>query len=140
MTSTTLTSTKEQLIAVVKQGIDDFLKGNIQALLNNLTEDCIWSTYTNPGVLFAKTYKGKTAVGQFFKDLENTLNFNVFSPEKYYSDEDMVFVKTNVMATVKSTGKSYDHHELFTFKMKNGKISEFFVYLDTANQARAFSK
>ena len=34
MESTTMTSTKEQMITVVKQGINDFLKGNIPALLD----------------------------------------------------------------------------------------------------------
>ena len=140
MESTTTTSTKEQRIAVAKQGIDDFLKGNIQALLNLCAEDILWSTFQNPDVPFAKTYKGKAAVGQFFKDLEETINFNIFSPEKYYSDEDMVFVKTHEMATVKSTGKSYEHHILLTFRIKDEMISEFFFYVDSAAQARAFTK
>jgi ketosteroid isomerase-like protein len=140
MASSTATTTKEQLIAVVRQGIDDFLKGNIQALMNAFSEDIRWATYPSPDVPFAKSYKGKAAVGQFFKELDNAVNFNVFSPEKYYSDEDMVFVKVHEAATVKSTGKTYDHHSLFTFRVREGKISEFFAYVDSADQARAFTK
>lgn len=140
MESTTMTSTKEQMITLVKQGIDDFLKGNIPALLDNFTEDITWAIYANPDVPFAQTYKGKSGTAQFFKDLDNSVNFNVFSPEKYYADEDMVFVKTHEVATVKSTGKTYDHQILMTFKIRDEKICEFFAYGDSAAQTRAFSK
>jgi len=140
MASPTMTSTKEQMITLVKQGIDDFLKGNIPALLDNFAEDIIWATYPNPDVPFAHTYNGKSATAQFFKELENSVNFNVFSPEKFYADEDMVFVKTHEVATVKSTGKTYDYPMLMTFKIRDGKICEFFAYVDSAAQASAFSK
>ncbi|HET6557904.1 MAG TPA: nuclear transport factor 2 family protein, partial [Prolixibacteraceae bacterium] len=113
---------------------------NIPALLDRFTEDINWAIYSNPDVPFAKSYKGKSATAQFFKDLDNSVNFNVFSPEKFYADEDMVFVKTHEVATVKSTGKTYDHQVLMTFKIRDGKICDFFAYGDTAAQSRAYSK
>lgn len=140
MASTTMTSTKEQMITLVKNGIDDFLKGDIQALLDNFTEDISWGIYSNPDIPFAKSYKGKAGTAQFFKELDNSVNFNVFSPDKFYADEDMVFVKVHEVATVKSTGKTYEHQVLMTFKIRDGKICEFFAYGDTAAQSRAFSK
>lgn len=140
MESMTMTSTKEQMITVVKQGINEFLKGNIPALLNSCTEDILWAIYSNPDVPFAKSYKGKTDTAKFFKELDNSVNFNVFSPEKYYADEDMVFVKTHEAATVKSTGKTYEYQMMMTFKIRDGKICEFFAYADSAAQSRAFSK
>lgn len=140
METQTITLTKEQMITLVKKGINDFLNGNIQNMLDNFTEDILWATFINPDVPFAKTYNGKSATIQFFKGLDNNVNFNVFSPEKYYADEDMVFVKTYEMATVKSTGKTYDYQMMMTFKIRDGKICEFFASIDSAAQARAFSK
>lgn len=138
--ATTMISTKEQMITLVKRGIDDFLKGNIPALLDNFTEDISWAIYSNPDVPFAKSYKGKEGTAQFFKELDNNVNFNVFSPEKFYADEDMVFVIVHELATVKSTGKTYEHQVLMTFKIRDEKICEFFAYGDTAAQSRAFAK
>lgn len=140
METTTMTSTKEKMITLVKNGIDDFLKGNIQAMLDNFTEDINWAIYSNPDVPFAKSYKGKTGTAQFFNELNNHVNFNVFSPGKFYADEDMVFVKVHEVATVKSTGKTYEHQVLMTFKIRDEKICEFFAYGDTAAQSRAFAK
>lgn len=140
MEAQTMTSTKEQMITLVKQGIDDFLKGNIPVLLDRFTDDITWAVFSNPDVPFAKTYNGKSGADEFFKQLDNSVNFNVFSPEKFYADEDMVFVKTHEAATVKSTGKTYDYQMLMTFKIRDGKICEFFAYVDSAAQSRAFSK
>lgn len=140
METTTMTSTKEQMIALVKRGFDDFLKGNIPALMDKFTEDINWAIYSNPDVPFAQSYKGKEGTARFFKELDNNVNFNVFSPEKFYADEDMVFVKVHEVGTVKSTGKTYDHQVLMTFKIRDGKICDFFAYGDTAAQSRAFAK
>jgi ketosteroid isomerase-like protein len=135
-----MASTKEQNIAVAEGAINAFLKGNIQEVLDVCTEDIIWTTHQNPDVPFAKTYEGKAGTGQFFNDLGSSVDFSVFTPGKYYGDEDMVFVKTHQAATVKATGKTYDHQMLMTFKLRDGKIAEFFAYVDSADQGRAFAK
>lgn len=140
MATTTMTSTKEQMITLVKQGFDHFLKGNIQAVLDSCTEDVNWGLYENPDIPFAKNYKGKEAIAQFFRDLDKSVNFNIFSPDKFYADEDMVFVKVHEAATVKPTGKNYDHQVLMAFKIRDGKICDYFGYGDTALVAKAFSK
>ena len=140
MEPTTMTSTKEAMITLVKQGFDYFMKGNIPALMNRLTEDVTWAVYSIPEVPFAKTYKGKQDTIQFFKDLDNSVSFTVFSPEKFYADQDMVFVITHEVATVKSTGKTYDHQVLMAFKIRDEMISEFHAYGDPAAQLKAFSK
>jgi uncharacterized protein len=133
-------TTKEENIEIAQTGINEFINGNIDGLLEVCAEDITWSTHQNPDVPFAKTYMGKTGAKQFLNELADNVDFSVFSPEKYYSDEDMVFVKTHQVAKVKSTGKSYDHHMLMTFKIKHGKVSDFFAYVDSADQGKAFAK
>jgi uncharacterized protein len=131
-------SSKEQNIAVAQLAINDFLKGDIQGMLSLCADDITWSTNENPDVPFAHAYKGKTGVNQFLNDLKSNVEFKDFSPEKYYGDDDIVFVKTHEAAKVKSTGKTYDHQMLMSFKIRDGKIKEFFAYVDSADQARAF--
>jgi ketosteroid isomerase-like protein len=140
MEPTTMTSTKEAMVTLVKQGFDDFMKGNIPALMNRFTEDITWAVYSIPEVPFAKTYKGKQDTIQFFKDLDNSVSFTVFSPERFYADQDMVFVFTHEVATVKATGKNYDHQVLMAFKIRDEKICEFSAYGDPAAELKAFTK
>jgi len=134
-----MTATKEQNISVVQKGVGEFIKGNIPGMLDTCDDDIVWTTNQNPAVPFAKTYKGKSGARQFFNDLNGNVEFTDFSPEKYWGDDDMVFVKTHEAAIVKKTGKKYDHEMLMSFKVRNGKIVEFFAYVDSADQERAFA-
>jgi ketosteroid isomerase-like protein len=140
MTTTTMTSIREQNIAITQQSIQEFLNGNIQGVLDLCANDVRWITYQNPNIPFGKIYQGKDAAGQFFADLGGNVDFTIFTPEKFYADEDMVFVITHQAAKVKSTGKNFDHQMLMTFKIRDEKIVEFFGYIDSADMEKAFSK
>ena len=131
---------KERNIDLVKAGINKFKSGNIGGMLEDFAEDIIWNSYENEKIPSARLYKGKAATGEFFRELGKDVIFNDFTPEHFYGDEDMVFVKTHQAATVKSTGKKYDNEMLLSFKIKNGKISECFAYVDSANIEKAYLK
>lgn len=135
-----MATTREQNISLVRDGIIKFKSGNIKGMLEDFNEDVIWNSYHNQNVPYAHIYKGKAATSEFFKELGNDVVFTDFTPEHFYGDEDMVFVKTHQAATVKSTGKKYDHEMLMSFKIKNGKVSECFSYVDTADLEKAYLK
>jgi ketosteroid isomerase-like protein len=101
-----MATTKEQNINIVQNGVNEFIKGNIPGMLDACADDIVWITSLNPDLPFAKIYKGKTAAGQFFKDLGSNVDFSEFSPGKYYGDDDMVFVKMQQAATVKKPAKN----------------------------------
>jgi hypothetical protein len=129
---------KEQNISAIKTAFADFLKGNIQGILDTCTDDVEWGTHDNPIVPYGKTYKGKAGVADFFKTLSDTINYSRFEPREYYADADRVFVRGYHEATVKSTGKKFGHDFLMEFHIKGGKMNYFFAYVDTGDQAQAF--
>jgi ketosteroid isomerase-like protein len=131
---------REKNIALVRNGINKFISGNIPGLLEDLNEDVVWNSFENQKVPYAHAYRGKAATGEFFKEIGNDVVFNDFTPENFYGDGDMVFVKTHQAATVKSTGRKYDHEMLLSFKIRNGKISECFAYVDSADIEKAYLK
>jgi ketosteroid isomerase-like protein len=131
---------RERNIALVREGINKFKSGNIKGLLDDFTEDVIWNSYENEKIPYAHLYRGKAATGEFFRELANDVTFIDFTPEDFYSDGDMVFVKAHQAATVKSTGRKYDNEMLMSFKLKNGKITECFAYVDSANIEKAYLK
>jgi ketosteroid isomerase-like protein len=133
------TTTTDENIAIAQNGINDFLQGNIQGVLDACSDDIIWDSFHNPAVPFAKTYNGKDGVGQFFADLASNVDFTDFSPGKFYADDDCVFVKVHEAGTVKSTGKTYDNDFLMCFTINEGKITQFFAYVDSADQVRVFT-
>jgi ketosteroid isomerase-like protein len=127
-------------IEVVKTGFTNFGQGNIAGILDACTEDVTWSSYENEKVPFSQTYRGKTGVAEFFKNLSESVDYTEFTPEEFYASGNKVFAKVYHEATVKATGKSFAHHSLMEFTIENEKILGFFAYVDTLDQAIAFTK
>jgi ketosteroid isomerase-like protein len=57
---------REKNIALVRDGINKFLKGNIGEMLDDFSDDIVWNSYQNQNVPYARLYKGKKATGEFF--------------------------------------------------------------------------
>jgi len=136
---TTLTATKkDQNIAIVQDAFDNFLKGNIPAILDICTPDVDWGAHENPTVPYAKAYYGKDGVSEFFATLAGSVEYTQFEPKEFFAAGDKVFVRGYNKATVKSTGQTYAHDFLMEFSLQDGKISSFFAWVDSRDQAEAF--
>jgi uncharacterized protein len=131
---------KEQNIALVKNAFSDFLKGNIEGVIGAFTDDIEWGGHTNSLVPYAQTYHGKAGASEFFKTLASTIDYSAFEPQQFYADANKIFVKGYHRAKVKSTGNTFGHNFLMEFTLANGKISSFFAWIDSLDQARAFQK
>ena len=136
---TLATVKKEQNIAIVQNAFADFLKGNISGIMDAFTNDISWSSYDNPAIPYATSYHGKKGVGEFFASLAGSIDYTDFQTKEFFADSDRVFVKGYHKATVKSTGKTFGHDFLMEFWLRDGKISSFFAYVDTRDQAAAFT-
>ena len=137
---TLATVKSEQNIAIAQKGFADFLKGNIAAIIEASAEDVTWGSYENAVVPFAGMFHGRKGIADFFSTLSDTVDYKVFDPGDYYADNDSVLVKGYQEAIVKSTGKTFGHDFLMHFKMRDGKIASFFAYVDSKDEAQAFSK
>jgi uncharacterized protein len=129
---------KEQNINTVKLAFDNFLKGDVPAILNACTDDIEWGSHNNPTVPYGRTYHGKAGAAEFFKTLSDSVNYTRFEPKEYYADRNKVFVEGYHEAKIKSTGKTFGHDFVMEFTIRDGKVSKFFAYVDTNDQARAF--
>jgi hypothetical protein len=133
----TLTVTKTN-IEIAQQGFADFGSGNIAGILSECTNDVVWASWNNPVLPYAKTFTGKAGVSEFFNSLAENLNYTAFEPKEFYAAGNKVFAKVYQAAIVKATGKSYAHDALMEFTFRNGKICNFFAYVDIAEQVEAF--
>ena len=97
------------------------------------------SSFDNPAIPYATAYQGKEGVAGFFASLAGSIDYADFQTNEFFADSDRVFVKGYHKATVKSTGKAFDHDFLMEFRLRDGKISSFFAYVDTRDQAAAFT-
>jgi len=136
---TLATVKKDQHISVVQTAFKDFLNGNIPGIIEACTDDIVWASYANPGIPFGTSFRGKKGVEEFFNTLAGSVDYKEFQPKEYFADKDHVFVKGYHEATVRSTGKTFGHDFLMEFSLQDGKIASFFAFVDTRDQAQAFS-
>ena len=133
----TATQTKNN-IAIVQQAYADFGKGNVQGILEVCTNDVVWASTDNPGVPFTGTFRGKEGVGKFFSAIAENIDYSNFEPREFFSDKEAVIVLGHHTGKVKRTGKTFDHDWCMIFKMTDGKVYNFYVFLDTRDQAESF--
>src|SRR5438270_8720930 len=95
-------------VAVVQQAYEDFVRGDIPAVLEALTEDVQW-TMQGPSVIpFAGTFRGREGIAQFFSLLFETLEFEQFEPRKFIGQGDTVVVVGYERDVVKQTGRGFE--------------------------------
>ena len=82
--------------------------------------------------------KGRAEVEAFFSDVGSTLEFSEFTPRDYYCDRDKVFVMGTYTATVKKTGRRASSEWIHVFTFRDGMVSKFREFLDTASFADAY--
>lgn len=129
----------EQNVSTVKNAFGEFLKGNIQAVAGACNDDVIWGSYDNSTVPYAGNFYGKKGVIDFFTQLGSHVDYMEFEPREFFGSGDRVFVKGYHKGKVKDSGKVFGHDFLMEFQFKDGKVSSFFAWVDSRDQAAAFA-
>ena len=123
----------QQNIGVVQEGYAAFGRGDIPGLLSRLDDNIEWKTPGMADLPTAGTRRGRAAVGDFFRIVNELFVFESFEPQSFLADGDRVVVVGTNRYTVKGgSGQSLSEDWCHIFTIKNGKIVSFQEYLDTA--------
>jgi ketosteroid isomerase-like protein len=121
---------EQQNLEVVRKGYEAFGRGDINALLSLFDENIEWVSPGPPEVPTAGTRRGLQAVGEFFKTLNELLEFTRFDAKEFVAQGDRVIVLGEDTARVKATGKVLEGAWAHVFTLKNGKVVSFQEYSD----------
>ncbi len=125
-------NTQENL-KVVKNMLAAFVRGDIPAVLNALTDDVDWFIPGPPERLaFAGAYHGREQVMQFFIKLDTALEFLKFEPREYVAEEDKVVAFGHNDDRMKATGRLFGNDWACLFVVREGKVAKVRMYEDTA--------
>jgi uncharacterized protein len=128
----------QENIQIVQKAYQDFVGGNIPAILESLDEGVDWFI---PGpkhlIPFAGQRRGRQEVAQFFSELAASLSAREFEPQEYIGDMEKVVALGRQKWQVKSTGRTYADDWAHVFWIANGKIVRFKEYHDTEAEAAA---
>lgn len=110
-----------------------FLRGDIPAILDKLSDNIEWKVATPmDGLPTFGTFKGKSGVQQFFQNVAEFVDFKVFDPNEYISQYDKVIAFVHSEATIKGTGKPVSQDIVMVWTVQDGKVTKFRGYEDTA--------
>ena len=127
-------------IAVVQKAYNNFKGGNIQGLLDLLPDNVTWHLPEIEGVPFAGKHTGREAVREFFVGVGANQETLEFAPHEFVAQGDKVVSLGHYRWVVKSTGQEYSSDFAHVFAVRDGKITGFQEYTDTASAARAYQK
>lgn len=123
---------------LVMQGYQKFLNKDINGLLELFTDDIEWIGAKAEELPFAGDYHGKNEVVQYFTQLEQAQEAQMYEPRDFIAEGDKVVVTGQSRWTVKSTGQTYDNPWVHVFTLRDGKVARFVQYNDTAAAAKAY--
>jgi ketosteroid isomerase-like protein len=126
-------------IQVVRQLYDAFGQGNIDTILQAVTDDVEWHQPGPPDVLpWAGTRHGRAQVAQFFTAVNETLEILQFEPRTFLAHDDTVVVLGYERALAKPTSRSFESEWVMVFTLRASQVVRFRAYHDTAAMVIAF--
>jgi ketosteroid isomerase-like protein len=128
----------ENNINIVKKAFACFGKGDVDGIIALMIDDVRWEITEVKNDPVTGTRTGKDAVKNLFIQMGQVQQGEAFNPQNFYSDADKVFVQGNYAFKVNATGKSFACDFIQVFTIKNGLISGYREYTDTAKVQEAF--
>ena len=122
---------------IVKNAYECFGSGNIQGLLELYSDDISWITPKIDNAVYSGARQGKAALAEFFELLGKSEEFTEFEPKEFVAEGDKVITLGKFTTNVKATGKSYSSEWVHVTTLKDGKITAFKEFFDTAEANRA---
>jgi uncharacterized protein len=122
---------------LVQQAYQSIKAGDIRSLVNSLAEDVEWELPEMKNVLFAGRWRGREQVGRFFNEVAEAQETLEFEPKKFVAQEDKVVVLGRFSMRIKSTGRDVGSDWAHVWTVKDGKVTHFYEYVDTAAVSEA---
>ncbi len=130
----------EQNKAIVQQAYNNFKTGDIEGLLNLMSDDISWTLPDMAGVPFSGKRTGRTPVGEFFASVDASQEVITFEPRELIAEGDRVIALGSYEWRVKANSRTFGGDFAHAWIIRDGKATEFQEYMDTAAGVSAHQK
>jgi uncharacterized protein len=117
-----------------------FSSGDIETILDSITDDVEWVNYGPSTIPYAGSWRGRSQVGEFFQAMGSSTTGGKVVPETVIADGDKVIATGRYTATVRNTGAEIDVPIAHEFTIRNGKVTKWVGLSDTAKVAEAHTR
>ena len=126
--------------SIVKSIYEAFGRGDIDSLVGNLADNVEWVIPgEQDGIPYAGTYHGLGGVRDFFSTMGGSIDYNQFEPLRFVAQADQVAVFGSYHGTIKANTREVETKWAMEWTLKDGKVTNFTAYDDTATLAAAFA-
>jgi ketosteroid isomerase-like protein len=127
-------------LKVVRDAYLAYRDRNFDALRNCLAEDVKWFAIGPPDIIpTAGTRYGRDQVEQYFVTLDDVEAIESFEPEEFIVEGDKVVAMGDLERRVDSNGSVLQSPWVHVYTLRNGKITDFRSFYDTAAAVTALA-
>jgi uncharacterized protein len=125
---------EQKNLEIVQRGYKAFGEGDLATLTNLLTDDVEWNfPPTYAGLPWAQhAWRRPAGVEQVTRMLFEALEFEIFQPDEFIAGGDQVVVLGHERCRIRATGRIVEAKWVQVFTLRDGKISRYREYSDTA--------
>jgi ketosteroid isomerase-like protein len=107
-----------------------FGRGDVSAIVAQLTDDVRWVSRLDPLVPWSGDYSGQANVSQFFAAIAGSVDVTGFMPQEFIAQGDTVVSTGTFGCRVRSTGKSAESRWIFIWKFTGDRVSSYEQFHD----------
>ncbi len=124
--------------AIIQQMYVDFGQGNIQGILNTISDNIIWDTPGPALIPWAGVRNGKAGAMEFFAQVGATTTYEKFEPQDFIEEGNTVIALGVAHFITKPTGKKGVSPWIMAWTFKDGKPVHVKNHWDTYAIAETF--
>jgi hypothetical protein len=124
-------------LETVQTAYDAFGRGDLPALLDQLTDDIEWTFDGSSGDAYMRTARGKEDLLRWFGQVMACDGIQAFEPRQMLAGTDHVTVIGWERTQALPAGGIFETHWVHVWQFRGGRIARFFGMFDTAAVARA---
>jgi ketosteroid isomerase-like protein len=130
---------QEQNLTTVKEIYDALGRGDVDAILDRVTDDVDWAAEAaGSGAGWYGRRAGKDGVASFFGDLAGSIEISEFTPHSFAAGENDVHLLVDWAFRSIATGRGASMTMHHYWRLRDGKVEYFRGSEDTEVTARAF--
>jgi len=134
-------ATATQNVETVKELYAAFLRGDVNAILDHVTDTVNWNNQGNAAreVPWNGDFTGRRNLPKFFAALQEHTDFATFEPKDFTSNDHHVAVRLRVELTLKKNGRKIANDSIHFWTFDDaGKVTAFRFFNDTAAELAAW--
>jgi uncharacterized protein len=124
-------------VAVIRRTYDAFAAGDVKAILENVAEKAEWINHGPEAIPYAGSWPGKARIRDFFRAIGESTTGGKVMADNFVAAGDAVVVTGRFLASVRNTGAEIDTPIAHVFTVRDGKITRWEGFSDTARVADA---